>query len=34
MNDSVLDQPFVDEIFGSYWRNIEAVIEHSYYHLG
>jgi hypothetical protein len=32
--DEMLDQPFVDEKYGSYWRNIEAVIEHSYYHLG
>ncbi|WP_426790557.1 DinB family protein [Sphingobacterium sp. WOUb80] len=28
------DQPFIDEKYGSYLRNIEAVIEHSYYHLG
>lgn len=34
MDDSLLDQPFVDEKYGSYWRNIEGVIEHSYYHLG
>jgi hypothetical protein len=25
---------FVDEKYGSYLRNIEAMIEHSYYHLG
>lgn len=25
---------FVDEKYGSYQRNIEAMIEHSYYHLG
>lgn len=29
-----LDQPFIDEKYGSYLRNIEGVIEHSYYHLG
>ena len=29
-----LDLPFVDEKYGSYLRNIEGVIEHSYYHLG
>jgi hypothetical protein len=29
-----LDEPFVDEKYGSYLQNIEAVIEHSYYHLG
>lgn len=34
MNDSLLNQPFVDEKYGSYLRNIEGVIEHSYYHLG
>lgn len=34
MQDSQLDQPFVQEKYGSYQRNIEAVIEHSYYHLG
>lgn len=32
--DSKLDEPFVDEKYGTYLRNIEAVIEHSYYHLG
>jgi hypothetical protein len=34
MNDSIFDQPFIDEKYGSYLRNIEGVIEHSYYHLG
>lgn len=34
MNDNALDQAFVDEKYGSYLRNIEGVIEHSYYHLG
>lgn len=34
MNDSLLDQTFVDEKYGSYLRNIEGIIEHSYYHLG
>ena len=34
MEESRLDQPFVDEKYGSYWRNLEGVIEHSYYHLG
>jgi len=29
-----LDQPFVTEKYGSYLRNIDAMIEHSYYHLG
>jgi hypothetical protein len=34
MEDSTFDKPFVDEKYGSYLRNIEGVIEHSYYHLG
>ncbi|MBI1228472.1 MAG: DUF1572 domain-containing protein [Bacteroidetes bacterium] len=34
MDDHVFDAPFVDEKYGSYLRNIEGVIEHSYYHLG
>jgi hypothetical protein len=34
MNENMLDKPFVDEKYGSYFRNIEGVIEHSYYHLG
>lgn len=32
--DSALDSPFVNEKYGSYYRNLEGVIEHSYYHLG
>jgi hypothetical protein len=34
MDDSIFDQPFVNEEYGSYLRNIEGIIEHSYYHLG
>lgn len=34
MDDNLLTQPFVKEEYGSYSRNIEAQIEHSYYHLG
>lgn len=33
-NDHLLCQPFFDEKYGTYERNIEGVIEHSYYHLG
>ncbi len=29
-----LDEPFVDEKYGTYRRNIEGMIEHCYYHLG
>lgn len=32
--DEKLDHPFVDEKYSSYLRNIEGVIEHSYYHMG
>jgi hypothetical protein len=32
--DHTLDETFVDEKYGTYLRNIEGVIEHSYYHLG
>ncbi|TVZ56053.1 hypothetical protein OD91_1332 [Lutibacter sp. Hel_I_33_5] len=29
-----LESIFVDEKYGSHYRNIEGIIEHSYYHLG
>jgi uncharacterized damage-inducible protein DinB len=32
--DEQLDAVFVDEKYGTYRRNIEGIIEHSYYHLG
>jgi hypothetical protein len=34
MTDEKLDSNFVEEKYGTYNRNIEAMIEHSYYHLG
>ncbi len=34
MEDRTFDQPFFDEKYGTYQRNIEGVIEHCYYHLG
>ena len=34
LKDSELDQPFEDEKYGNYYRNLLVVIEHSYYHLG
>lgn len=34
MPDKKLDEGFVDVKYGTYKRNIEAMIEHSYYHLG
>lgn len=33
-SDKKLNSVFVDEKYGTYRRNIEAMIEHSYYHLG
>ncbi len=32
--DQQLEEIFVDEKYGTYRRNINAMIEHSYYHLG
>ncbi len=32
--DEKLKQEFVDEKYGTYQRNIDGLIEHSYYHLG
>ncbi|MEM9544836.1 MAG: DinB family protein [Bacteroidota bacterium] len=34
MTEEQLGQPFVDEKYGTYRRNIEGMIEHCYYHLG
>jgi hypothetical protein len=34
MDDETFDRPFIDEKYGTCLRNIEGVIEHSYYHLG
>lgn len=34
MSDETLNQVFVEEKYGTYQRNIDAMIEHSYYHLG
>lgn len=32
--ENKLNEVFVDEKYGSYQRNIDAMIEHCYYHLG
>jgi hypothetical protein len=32
--DEKLDDAFVDEKYGTWQRNIDAMIEHCYYHLG
>ncbi|WP_426486040.1 DUF1572 domain-containing protein [Flavobacterium sp. 2] len=34
MPDEKLDEGFVDVKYGTYRRNIDCMIEHSYYHLG
>jgi hypothetical protein len=34
MEDKLFDQAFIDEKYGTFLRNIEGLIEHSYYHLG
>jgi hypothetical protein len=34
LSDSKLDAVFAEEKYGTYLRNIEGLIEHSYYHLG
>jgi len=34
MDENLLYSPFVDEKYGDYLRNLEGLIEHSYYHLG
>ena len=32
--DSKLDEIFVDEKYGTYYRNLQGIIEHTHYHLG
>jgi len=34
MPEQKMKEDFVDEKYGTFQRNIEAMIEHSYYHLG
>ena len=34
LEDTKFDEPFIDAKYGTVLRNIEGVIEHSYYHLG
>lgn len=34
MSDEKLLSNFVEEKYGSYYRNVDAMIEHTYYHLG
>lgn len=32
--EAKLEEIFVEEKYGSYYRNIQGIIEHTYYHLG
>ncbi|MFK7749629.1 MAG: DinB family protein [Kordia sp.] len=32
--EDCFDQPFTDEKYGSYYRNMHGIIEHTHYHLG
>ena len=34
LTDEQLNENFIDKKYGSYLRNIDGMIEHSYYHLG
>jgi hypothetical protein len=34
LSEEQLQHYFTDEKYGTYYRNIDAMIEHSYYHLG
>ena len=34
MSDEEIKSDFVDKQYGTYYRNIDAMIEHTYYHLG
>ena len=34
LTDETMSEAFVDQKYGTYERNLEAMIEHSYYHLG
>ncbi|WOI22787.1 DUF1572 domain-containing protein [Nonlabens ulvanivorans] len=34
LTDEELKKDFVDPKYGDFYRNIDAIIEHSYYHLG
>ena len=34
MDDKFFDQPFIDEKYANYLRNIDNIIERIYYHLG
>jgi hypothetical protein len=34
LSDTILDTTFSDEKYGTYYRNLQGIIEHTHYHLG
>lgn len=34
LSDSQLNEPFVDEKYGNYYRNLLGIVEHTHYHVG
>lgn len=34
LDDEILFEPFVDEKYGTWWNNLEGLVEHTHYHLG
>jgi hypothetical protein len=34
MPENKLEEVFVDEKYGNYYRNLTVLVNHSYYHLG
>lgn len=34
LSEKQLFEPFVDEKYGTYYRNLHGIIEHTHYHLG
>lgn len=34
LSDEQLAQPFVEAKYGTYYRNMQVMVEHTYYHLG
>lgn len=34
ITDEQMWQPFVNEKYGNYYRNIQGIVEHTHYHLG
>ncbi|MFT4660247.1 MAG: hypothetical protein ACI8XB_000508 [Patiriisocius sp.] len=34
LSDQKMSDHFVDEKYGSYYRNLNGIIEHAHYHLG